>query len=344
MSTEIKCPVCGKAKGKSSVPIFDCNACGFPNAYVEYFASPETHRRWLDSVRAAAARLADVKEGERLSSLGFWLGSNTAAFADTGAKRLTVILPGGRLLTEQNAVGFSAGDRNCAVLYDNGTVRVFGEDNSFGQKNTEDWKDITSVLSAPNCTFGITKDGRVVCAGSPGDRGIGSWHGIRMLRSGSGCIVGLRTDGKVQISGSGMASEALNGVNRWTEPTDIAVSKDCVIGLTAAGRVEFAGKANDPRNSAAGWQNITAIAADDCFVYGLTKEGTLLTAGTCKPLFDKGRSGVREWKNIVRISAGGSCIGAMDKKGELLFAGYFTGDFSRVRNRWNTDIIPQIMS
>ena len=336
MSTENKCPVCGKGKSTSSVSACDCDACGFPDAYVRYFASRTAYDRWVRAAEAFRQQLEAKEKQQHMASLRFWLGNNMAAFADLSAQRVTIILSSGKVQTEENATAFTANERNYAVLYNTGNVRVFGEDNSFGQKNTEEWGNIASIEAAPNCIFGVTKSGKVVCAGAVGDSDVTGWSGMKLLRSGIGFIAGLSTDGRVKISRNGAALEGYHTADGWRDIQDLAVSRDCIVGLQSSGTLVFAGRPNDARRKATEWKDLIAVAADDCYVYGLTKDGMMHAAGTCKPIFDKGRSKVGAWSGIIALSSCASGVGAVDEEGNLQFAGFFTGDITRIRKAWNS--------
>lgn len=87
-------------------------------------------------------------------------------------------------------------------MYTDGSVKAFGEDNGYGQKNTDNWSDITQILEASNYTYGITKNGEVIYAGMA-QKDISSWKNIKILQAGKKRIVGLKKDGKIKISDNG---------------------------------------------------------------------------------------------------------------------------------------------
>ncbi len=338
MSIKLQCPVCGKEKSQISVSEYDCDNCGFNNAYVRYFASAGGHELWLDSVNRARAEWNKREEIHAAASVQLYAGDNLIALTDKNRRNITIISGSGSILHEQDAAGFSACERNYAVLYENGTVKVFGEDNSFGQKNTGSWKNIQSVLAAPNCTYGVTESGEVVYAGSLCSRAAAEWKNVRLLRAGNDSIVGLSRDGKVYMEKDFGVPGAADTVKGWSGITDIMASRDCVIGLSADGTVRFAGRQNDARAEAEAWRHITAIALDNSFAYGLSDDGKVHMAGTCKAFLDRGRSSASEWSNVASLSSNHAGIGAVDENGELLFAGTITGDLSRMKEAWNAEI------
>lgn len=87
-------------------------------------------------------------------------------------------------------------------MYTDGSVKAFGEDNGYGQKNTDNWSDITQILEASNYTYEITKNGEDIYAGMA-QKDIASWKNIKILQAGKKRIVSLKKDGKIKISDNG---------------------------------------------------------------------------------------------------------------------------------------------
>ena len=338
MSVKLQCPVCGKYKCPLTVSDYDCDNCGFNNAYVRYFATEKAHKLWLQSIdKAKLERKAKLKS-QLASSIGFWLGNDSVVFADKSKNSICIILGNGRMQQEQNAIGFSASERNHAVLYENGAVTVFGEDNSFGQKNTQAWRDIRFVLAAPNCTYGVTKFGGIVYAGSLCNPAVLKWNNVKFLRSSGNSIVGLGSNGNVLVTDDFGTSELVADIRKWNGIVDIVTSRDSALGLSANGRVKFAGKQDDPRKQVESWKNITSIAIDNSFAYGLSNEGVMYVAGTCKAFLDRGRSKASKWNSILCLSSNQAGVGAIAENGDLYFAGTITGDLSKMQETWNTEI------
>ena len=68
------------------------------------------------------------------------------------------------------------------------------------------------------------------------------------------------------------------------------------------------------------WRNVVAVAAEDMYAVGLTRDGRVLLAGEGGWL-DRGRSKAAEWTNITAIAAGHGAIAAVDANGRLHIAG-----------------------
>lgn len=338
MSVKLQCPVCGKDKSPLAVSDYDCDNCGFNNAFVRYFATEKVHKLWLQSIdKAKLERKAKFKI-QLVSSIDFWIGNNSVVFADKQKKSISIILGNGRTQNERNATAFSSSERNYAVLYENGSIAVFGEDNSYGQKNTESWREIQFVLAAPNCTYGVTKKGGVVYAGSLCSTEVLKWNNVKLLRTSGSSIVGLSSNGKVLVTNDFGSSEIVDDMRKWDGVADIVTSRDSALGLTANGSVKFAGKPDDPRKQVESWKNITSIAIDNSFAYGLSNEGGILVAGTCKAFLDRGRSKVSQWNHILCLSSNQGGVGAISENGELYFAGTITGDLSKMKDAWNAEL------
>lgn len=336
------CPVCGKEKKQIPLSEYDCEYCGFSNAFVQFFANKEGYDNWKNTVRAAVEKYKDKKREDLADSKCLVVGSNAVSFLDVNNNIMHIALGNGRVQTEKNALQFSSSERNYAILYKSGSVKVFGDDNEFGQKNTEGWGDIICIATAPNCTYGVTKEGTVVHAGALMDPSILKWKQLKILVSSDEFILGVHSDGKVSLSSQKSAITEVENVKRWTNIKSIALSKTCIIGLLGDGGVKCASKPEDPRHQCETWKNIIAVAVDNTYVYGLTRDGSILVAGSCKSFLDKGRKNASTWKDIVAISCNKSGVGAVSSSGNLYFAGTIAGDEKKVREQWNNSIVQHI--
>ena len=338
----LRCPVCRREKPALALSDFDCNQCGFHNAYLQFFAGTASRSQWETEVRKARAERQTAQRVNYAHLGAFTVGSHCVAFLDPQKGRLSLALGTGQLQVEKNVRGFSSSERNDAVVYTNGTVKVFGTDNSFGQKDTSAWNQIRFVLSAPNCTYGVTHDGAVLIQGAPLSDAVRQWQGIQTLACGAQHIVGLREDGTVYLAGVLPDSAAAAQIKAWRNVIQIATARDCVVGLHRNGTVSFVGKPHDSRGGVQQWQDIVAVACDNSYVYGLTQTGHLCMAGTCKSFLDKGRAKAVEWNKIMAISCNAAGIGAVDNSGNLYFAGTINGDDSRIAALWQEQIQPQM--
>ena len=336
------CPVCGKEKKQISLSEYDCEYCGFANAFVQFFASKEGYESWKRNVKLAVEKHKNKKRDSLANSNCLSVGNNAVAFLDVNSNEMYIALGNGLVQTEQNAVQFSSSERNYAVLYKNGAVKVFGDDNEFGQKNTEGWKNIINISTAPNCTYGITKEGTIVYAGALMDPTVARWKNLKLVLSSDEFILGVHNDGKVSVSSKETTSVNVESVKSWSNIKGIALARNCIIGLLANGNVKYSGKIDDSRSQCESWKDIISVAADNAYVYGLTKAGDVLVVGNCKSFLDKGRKNANTWKDVIAVSCNKSGIGAITSSGELLFAGTIAGDEKKVRNQWGARIKQKI--
>lgn len=336
MGVILKCPVCGKEKDLSLTSC-NCNECGCENAYVRYFASKKCYDLWINTITTA--------KRERFATYNhFWLGNKFIAFLDEKNKEINILFSNGEILIKKNVVGFSSNERNYAVLYSNGIVEVYGEDNSFGQKNTESWQDISHISMGPNCICGITQSGDLRYSGSLSNLKIKEWTNLKLIKVTNNGIVGLHWDGRLSLSGTDAFLTAnLDIIKTWDSISDVAISMNCIFGLSVNGRVKFAGKDNDSRKVVKDWKNIIGLVADNVYVYGLSKDGRISVAGNCMKLLDNGRSQVSEWQNIISISSSHTGIAGIDESGELHFAGIVDGgEITTIYKAWNEKIKEKI--
>lgn len=117
------------------------------------------------------------------------VGNHAVALLVPQEHALYLASTNGQLRVEQNVVQFSASERNDAVVYADGTVKVLGEDNSYGQRDTDQWRDIQFALAAPNCTYGVTKTGAVLAQGAPVDPAVRGWTDVQTLACGTRHVV-----------------------------------------------------------------------------------------------------------------------------------------------------------
>ena len=334
---QLVCPVCGRPRADAALPELDCPACGFQNAYVRLFAGGKSRARWQSAVQAARVAALRAKRLALATAHRFALGSGSAAFLQDAPQRLLIAHGDGRVQIEEQAVAYSSCENNYAVAYAGGTVRVFGVDDSLGQKNTAQWSGVRGVLTAPDCTYGVTADGRVLAAGAPVDASVLSWTNVRRLVCGPDHVAGLREDGRVLTAGH---VQAASEIALWENVADIAAARGCIVAMHRDGTVSFAGKAGDARAACAAWTGIAAVAADNAYVYGLTEDGDVLTAGACKPFLDKGRSGAANWHGVAALASNPSGVAALGATGELTLAGTVSGDSRKLLDAWEQHVRP----
>ena len=338
MGSEI-CPVCGSKRKKTAVSAYDCENCGFENAYATYFAGEKSFAAWNERALAAKKKYSLLKAEEDIRTGTFALGGNAVSFVSLKTGRLTAVFGDGHTETAENVKQISFGERNYAVLYNNGKVKVFGDDNTYGQKNTAEWLGMKYVLATSSCVYGVTADGEVWTAGMLAGENVSAFRGVAKLSGGAEYVAALTKDGRVLVDGNLPDASFSADVSAWKNVRDIAASRNGLLALHADGTVSFAGKKNDTRKAAELWRGVEAIASDGVFAVGVTRGGELLLAGSCKAFLDKGRSGARDWKDVISVACNQSGIGAVTKNGELLFAGAVSGDIDKIKSAWRNSVV-----
>ena len=337
MSKQKHCPVCGKTKETDT---YSCNRCGFPLAFVTQFSDKESYDLWSEQVKEKKQKLTNKKR--RNLAARFWAAGGCTAYLQD--QQLYLVHSNGDFQKEEGVQAFSSSERNYALLYTDGSVKMFGEDNGYGQKNTNNWRDMTNVLAAPNCTYGITVFGEVVAAGSA-RQDVLAWKNMKRLCAGKHSMIGLDNDGTVRAGSCEPAVQ--EQLSKWPKITEIAVSGDCIAGVKEDGSVCFCGKENDTRREVENWKDIVVLTADNAFFYGLTAAGEVKAAGSCAAFLDRGRSQVSQWseQNQILALAGSpsGSIAALTETGDLLVAGSFKGDLDKIRECWKEHIKPVIM-
>ncbi|MCD8147679.1 MAG: hypothetical protein LUD84_10480 [Clostridiales bacterium] len=334
------CPVCGRPRSAGSTS-YGCENCGFQSAYVNGFVSEESCRAWGRMVdEAKAARRKKLRE--TFPSIGsLHLNKDSVVFVHKEEQKAYIISQYGELRVEEQVAQYSRSDsRHYAILRADGTVKVVGDDNIYGQKNTGSWKNITHVLAAARCTYGVKQDGSVIAAGSSEFPRISTWKNIVQLACGADVIVGLQSNGQVLVD-SPSPVVPFPQVKNWRNIKTVAVSRGGILGLRTDGRVLFAGKkADDIRNRVQNWAGIIAVAVDTSVVYGLSQDGSVSMVGSRPPALDRGRIEAARWQNIVALSCSQTGVGAINDDGALLLAGWDAS--AQVMAAWDKEIRPRL--
>lgn len=360
----ILCPACGGDLGypEGSDP-YACPRCRFPYAQVSLFASESGVSAWTHMAQKHRSELVRKLQKTCRENGVFRLAGGAVAVRLPEDGTVTLVNPAGLLpLNDPPVIQYgTAGiaERNVVRLLADGTVRVTG-DNSYGQCNTEDMTGIRRVLATPNCTYGITETGEVVCCGQPMSPDVDQWRNIRDLVAGAYHLAGLTSDGRVLLAGEMLNRNVTREVSAWRNVSAIAAAGDATLALTAKGtQIVFAGKLDDSRREAITawkpqksprnehsrsmqWTKITDISLESVYAVALTLEGRVLLAGKNRNEYlDMGRKDAANWKDIIAISCSRSGIGALGVDGTLYLAGNLR-DIDQIQDAWK-GIRPHLM-
>ena len=170
------------------------------------------------------------------------------------------------------AVGFYHTVGVCA----DGSV-VAGGDNSFGQCDvsalgrssekqcdTSSWRNITAIAASDYATFGLTKEGRMVCTGYYDYSEPRKWPGLAAVAGGSYNLAALRTDGTVWSFPKLKDTDALHGC------VSLAVNTGYAVGVMPDGSVVSS------VFDLSSWQDVIAVSASGTAILGLDVQGRVL--------------------------------------------------------------------
>lgn len=327
------CPICKSVMPIDGLNVISCGKCNFEYAFIRYLAGDES--RIIFQKKAETARsnyLLSIIEQNNAPNR-FTLTGDSVAYISENRKTLSIIKGDGNIERIHGVLQYSASERNTAILYDDGKISVEG-DNSYGQCNVKNLRDVVYISCAPNCIYVVDKMGNVSIIGAVIDNNIKKWKKIKALACGSFHVLGLTKDNTVVIAGDMLDNNMIETVSKWKNVKSIAAATDCGVALFQDGTVGFAGRNNDSRKEIESWKNIVSVSVDSSYVIGITKDRGIKLAGSCKAFLDMGRSSAKEWKNVIAVTCSRSGIAAITEDGILKIAGNFSGNIDKVCDVW----------
>ena len=215
----------------------------------------------------------------------------------------------------------AAGEHHVIGLKTDGSVLAKG-DNSSGQCNVSDWRNIVAVAAGSFHTVGLKATGRVVAIGdnTHGQCNIDDWSDIIYLTAGENFTVGIRSDGTVLAAGSFYSPRiGREVVERLNNLVSVSTGSDFVIGLKANGKVVFDGLRDASYSDTNTWTDIVQVSSQGFNALGLKENGTVVSCGGGKSVEWK----VDNWRDIVAISTGDDYIIGLQADGSVAAAGSF---------------------
>ena len=215
----------------------------------------------------------------------------------------------------------SAGGDHTVGLKADGTVVAMG-DNSYGQRDVSDWKDIVAISAGTRHTVGLKADGTVVAVGynKDGRCDVSDWKDILAISAGEQHTVGLKADGTVVAMGDNSYGQC--DVSDWKDIVAISAGNYHTVGLKADGTVVAVGSNGDGQCDVSDWKDIVAISAGGYHTVGLKSDGTVVAVGSN----GYGRCDVSGWKDIVAIRAGSRHTVGQKADGTVVAVGDNNGD------------------
>ncbi len=238
----------------------------------------------------------------------------------------------------------AAGRSHSVAVREDGTVLAAG-DNSFGQCDVQNWRNIVAVSAGAYFTIGLRADGTVVAVGdnSCGQCDVAKWTNVKSIAAGDYDTLAVAKDGTVLFCGSHNYTDTLSandavevfagayqGACRLEdgslitsnlssatsqEPVSVALAPALAVHLLADGTL------SSKFDRIPQWEDIIAVAANSRGIVGVTSEGKVRSfffreSDTVE--FDTGDD------RIVAVSAGGGHYLLLDAEGKV----YAFGDNS----------------
>ena len=131
-------------------------------------------------------------------------------------------------LSSQRSI--SAGGLHTVAVRRNGCVIAIG-DNTYGQCDTYNWRDITSVCAGNHHTLGLKSDGTVHACGynGHGQCNVQNWTGVSAIAAGACHSVGLLANGACIAIGDNTYGQC--NVYDWREVVYIAAGENYTVGI-----------------------------------------------------------------------------------------------------------------
>ena len=217
----------------------------------------------------------------------------------------------------KDIIAVSAGEAHVVGLKSDGTVVAVGK-NSDGQCNVSDWKDIIAVSAGLDHTVGLKSDGTVVAVGKnfDGRFNVSGWKDIIAVSSGGYHTVGLKSDGTVVANGYNHQGQC--DVSDWKDIISVSAGEGHTVGLKSDGTVVAVGKNSDGQCNVSDWKDIIAVSAGLYHTVGLKSDGTVVAVGKN---YD-GQCNVSNWKDIIAVSSGDYHTVGLKSDGTVVAVGY----------------------
>ena len=197
-----------------------------------------------------------------------------------------------------NIIGVGAGH---IVGLKNDVTVVAAGDNSFGQCNVSNWKNVIAISARSNQTVALLSDGTVVETGARyGDADVSmvrNWKDMISISCGDNHIIALRKNGKP--FGCGANQKGQCDVLPWNNIIDIAAGYYHTLGLRKDGTVVAVGDNKHRECDVSEWTNIKAIAVGPTHSVGVHSDGTVIATGKN----DYGECNVENWSQIIAVKA-----------------------------------------
>jgi len=210
-------------------------------------------------------------------------------------------------------------DMHSVVVLPNGRVVAAGQ-NSYGQCNVDDWRDIIAVSAGPNFTLGLREDGYVVACGRNEYQqcNVGRWRDVVAISAGARHSLGLLANGKVVATGQNKNGEC--NVRSWHNVAHISAGYLCSFGIKKDSTVLV--KGNIKTESIHHLSSIKDIV--NPYLYrglALKKNGRLAQLISLEQ--SALQNTVKKWRGLTQISAGPDYFAGLFEDGTVRVLAYY---------------------
>ncbi len=192
----------------------------------------------------------------------------------------------------------AAGYHHTVFLRPDGTVLAYG-DNSYGQTEVSQWRDVVAVAAGAYHTIGLTRDGHVLAAGdnTHGQTDVALYSDVQQIAAGSWNTCLLLKTGQVITLGF--------------QPYEYAAelpSADAVFAGSYGMIVRSGGTNHASHPGIALGDACVASSISRGYAIGINADGMVHAAGIQLP----------EWKDAIQVSAGENAALALTRNGQVL--------------------------
>lgn len=193
-------------------------------------------------------------------------------------------------------VSFVLASPQCSYVISDG--RVFSRGVCLFYKEIAAWREVVSLAGGARHLLGLRADGRVLQAAErsfvKGPCSAAQWLDLQRVAASGNCSFGLTKEGRVLFDGP--KNDARAGVEAWRGVIDIAAESRYVVGLTEDGSILLAGSVSPMldmgRSQAAEWKEVIAITCGRAAIGALLRDGSICLAGNIADA----RQLCRQWK------------------------------------------------
>ena len=176
----------------------------------------------------------------------------------------------------KDIVAVATGSGHVLGLENDGDVVCAG-DNTYGQCNYEERRNIKRIFALPQGSVLVREDGTVITAGDfVGSSQLRKQKNLLDVRASEDNLVYLKDNGTV---GYYARRKDFDKVLQWKDITAVACGNDFIAGLTIGGNVQIVIDNYILENEVSTWNGITAIAAGNDYLVAVDQEGNLYGIG-----------------------------------------------------------------